>query len=94
MSSWYEEFKDEGPFAEDTEALVKYLRRVVLEERDLDKAVSVVKWVGWLIGQSEHDREGDGDDGQNEDAWRRALTVVQDGVQSAIKERGLGMVDF
>lgn len=94
MSSWYQEFRDEGPFAEDTEALVIYLKRVVLEERDLDKAVSVVKWVAWLIRQSEHDREGDGNHGQNEDAWCRALKMVQDGVQSAVKERGLGMVDF
>ncbi|KAL9580582.1 MAG: hypothetical protein Q9212_004412 [Teloschistes hypoglaucus] len=32
MSAWVDEFRDEAPFEEDVEALVKYLQRVVREE--------------------------------------------------------------
>jgi DNA repair protein REV1 len=51
ISAWYGEFVDDGPYGEDVDALVKYLKRVVLEERDLNKAVAVVKWLGWVVNQ-------------------------------------------
>ncbi|KAL1970083.1 hypothetical protein VTN77DRAFT_6488 [Rasamsonia byssochlamydoides] len=49
VGAWYSAFAAEGPFVEDVTALARYLRRVVLEERDIDKAVSVANWLGWLI---------------------------------------------
>jgi DNA repair protein REV1 len=94
MSAWYEEFKDDGPYGEDVEALVKYLNRVVLEERDLDKAVSVVKWIGWLVAQDPDLGNRTTSNGSQEKGWTKALKDIQDGVQNAIKERGLAIVDF
>ncbi|MCJ1437943.1 deoxycytidyl transferase [Xylographa pallens] len=83
VSAWFEEFSDEEPYREDVEALVTYLRRVILDENDMAKAVSVAKWLGWLIDQS-----------PGAEYWSKSLEIVQEGVQLAVKERGLGMVDF
>ncbi|MCJ1397679.1 deoxycytidyl transferase [Xylographa trunciseda] len=83
VSAWFEEFSDEEPYREDVEALVTYLRRVILDENDMAKAVSVAKWLGWIIDQSSGAKY-----------WDKSLILVQEGVQLAVKERGLGMVDF
>jgi DNA repair protein REV1 len=62
---------------------------VVVEERDLQKAVSAVKWMGWVLeeerGEEEGSTAGDG-------AWAEALGMVKESVQSAVGERGLGRV--
>ncbi|MCJ1251643.1 deoxycytidyl transferase [Trapelia coarctata] len=83
VTSWFEEFREEEPYKEDVDALVVYLRRVIVEEKDMSKAVSVVRWLDWVIDQ------GDG-----AQFWAGALKHVQEGVQLAVKERGLGMVVF
>ncbi|KAA6413051.1 MAG: DNA repair REV1 [Lasallia pustulata] len=87
VSAWYGEFVEEGPYQEDVEALVTYLDKVVGEEKDMAKAVNVVRWLGWVIDQ------GDGY-GKGGEQWRRALTRVEDGVQGAVSNRGLGSVAF
>jgi DNA repair protein REV1 len=83
VSSWFEEFKKEEPYGEDVDALVVYLRRVFVEEKDMPKAVSVVRWLDWVIDQ-----------GNGAQYWAHALRQVQDGVQLALKDRGLGKVVF
>ena len=83
VGSWFEEFKEEEPYSEDVDALVVYLRRVIVEEKDLFKAVSVVRWLDWVIDQ-----------GGGAQYWAGALKHVQEGVQFAVKERGLGKVVF
>ncbi|KAI9875131.1 MAG: deoxycytidyl transferase [Pleopsidium flavum] len=88
ISAWYEEFVDDGPYGEDVDALVKYLRKVAVEERDLSKAVALVKWFGWVI-----DEAGTVDE-RGQAAWRNALHTVRDGVQDTIEQRGLGRVKF
>ena len=89
VKAWYGEFSDEGPYDEDVVALVKYLRDVVVEERDLGKTVAVVEWLGWLVEEGEPMLE------QNVgEAWRAALRRVEDGVQAAAGERGLGKIAF
>ncbi|KZF22377.1 DNA repair protein [Xylona heveae TC161] len=55
VSAWYAEFADEPPYEEDVAALVKYLKRVVTEERDMHKAVAVADWLAWIL----HDAKGD-----------------------------------
>ncbi|KAK4893736.1 deoxycytidyl transferase [Elasticomyces elasticus] len=87
MKAWYQEFEDEAPYEEDVLALIKYLRGVVVDERDVGKAIAVVKWVQWLLAEGEAD-------GSAKDGWSRALMQVQDGVQCAAEERGLGRLDF
>lgn len=87
VSAWHEEFMEEGPYEEDVEALVTYLDRVVEAEKDMAKAINVAKWLGWLVDQG-------GGYGRGGEQWRRALKRVEDGVQGAVKNRGLGSVAF
>ena len=85
---------NDGPFAEDVESLSKYLQRVVVDEKDIDKAVSLVNWLTWLVN--------DGRDGSSEKeglydtavTWDDALGVLRDGVRAAVEERGLPDVEF
>ncbi|KAL8956247.1 MAG: hypothetical protein Q9193_006177, partial [Seirophora villosa] len=84
MGSWVEEFQDEAPFSEDVDALVGYLKKVVKEEKDMGKAVKLVRWLRWLLEQR-------GVCGK-ESVWDAALTRIEEGVQEAVGERGLGRV--
>jgi DNA repair protein REV1 len=85
MREWVGEFADEGPYPEDVGALVKYLIKVVTEERDLNKAVEMVKWLDWVVGD-----DGDVVEGK----WDDALGRVREGIVCAARERGLGRVMF
>ncbi|CAO2652263.1 Nn.00g005460.m01.CDS01 [Neocucurbitaria sp. VM-36] len=93
MKEWVKEFADEGPYAEDVQALVKYLEKVVLEERDLSKAVGVVKWIGWVIGEQE---DWDGNEGVRfaSKEWGGALEKIRGGVKGAAGKRGLARLSF
>ena len=84
ISAWVEEFCDEEPNEEDVAALIVYLTRVVLEEKDMEKAVGVVKWLEWAVTQED----------ETEKYWRKAANEVKAGVQTAMKKRGLGTVSF
>lgn len=86
LRSWVEEYQNEEPFREDVDALIGYLKKVVKEERDMGKAVAVVKWLKWLVGD-------EGKDGKKS-VWDTALVRIEEGVQEAVKERGLGNVVF
>jgi len=93
FSSSSAEGEDLGPYEEDIEALGKYLRAVVVEEGGMGKAVAVVKWLAWVI---EEEVEMSGDRGLDEcqRAWERALEKVREDVRAAVRERGLGRVEF
>lgn len=95
VGAWYAAFAREGPFVEDVTALAKYVRRVVLEERDIDKAVSVANWLGWMIQDNagKIDNKEETAPGESQ-SWDEALKTVQDSVNDALKERGLPPVDF
>ncbi|PNS16148.1 DNA repair protein rev1 [Sphaceloma murrayae] len=91
IRNWVREFGDEDPFDEDVKALVEYLGQVIKEERDMDKAVRVVKWLGYVVDtESEGKWEGD----EMKDRWGVVLGKVKQGVQAAVQERGLGSVDW
>ena len=83
ISAWFDEFREDGPFAEDADVLVTYLQKVVLEEQDMEKAVSVAKWLGWVV-----------DEGDAKRSWTETLKKVRNGVQDAVRKRGLGRVEF
>jgi DNA repair protein REV1 len=87
LSAWHQEFAADGPHPEDVAAMERYLRRVVLDERDVGKVVGVVKWISWLLDESPDD-----DDGKR--AWEKALEGIKEEVQDAIKERGIGRVEL
>ncbi|KAL9095402.1 MAG: hypothetical protein Q9165_002273 [Trypethelium subeluteriae] len=88
ISAWVNEFREEGPYEEDVEALNKYLRAVVVDEGDMDKAMSVVGWLQWVL-EAEGDQQG-----KMAGEWRSALETVKDAVQTAVQARGLGKVQF
>ncbi|KAF1963840.1 DNA repair protein [Byssothecium circinans] len=89
MKEWTREFGEEGPYTEDVDALAKYLARVVCEEKDMGKAVGVVKWLEWVVGEF-----GDEVEGFEKKRWGDAVGRVKEGVCGAVRERGLGAVRF
>jgi DNA repair protein REV1 len=65
----------------------RYLRRVILDERDMGKVVGVVRWIRWLIDESDEDNEGT-------EQWVQALEGIKEKVHAAVKERGLGRMEL
>lgn len=93
ISAWFEEFKEEGAYVEDVNALIRYLKRVVDEEGDMDKAVRCVSWLGHVVDQGEAAYAGK-EVGQGQEGWKVALERVREGVQEGIKGRGVAPVEF
>ncbi|POS87207.1 hypothetical protein EPUL_001677, partial [Erysiphe pulchra] len=94
-SAWYEECAADGPHPEDVAAMVRYLRRVVLDERDMAKVVGLIRWLGYLIAEGRScNNEGDNSysceskENSSWNAWKLALSTIKDSVQSAVQERG------
>ncbi|KAI6250284.1 DNA repair protein rev1 [Erysiphe necator] len=90
-SAWYYECASDGPHPEDVAAMVRYLRRVVLDERDMAKVVGLIRWLDYLI------TEGicsDGIESSGRQAWISAHNTIKDSIQSAVQERGLGKLEF
>ncbi|KAH8814940.1 hypothetical protein F5884DRAFT_666643 [Xylogone sp. PMI_703] len=88
ISAWHKEFAGEGPHPDDVAAMGRYLRRVVLEEKNMDKVVGVVKWIEWLIEEMDDEKGRDAKDGKT--AWSQAFQEIKSKVQAAVEERGLG----
>lgn len=87
MRDWVLEFEDEGPYPEDVDALSAYLARLVAEEGDMRKAVGVVKWLEYVVGDLGSEAEG-------REKWEDAVERVKAGVTRAARQRGLGVVNF
>ena len=85
MTAWYDEFSDEGPYQEDVDVLVDYLHKVVTNECDMDKAVSVAKWLQWVIDEGGSSRDM---------RWIDALGKIRQGLQESIRDRGLGQIEL
>jgi DNA repair protein REV1 len=68
----------------------RYLRRVILEERDLSKVVGVVKWLSYLLREAQGDPIAE----QGMGEWKRALEEIQGAIQDAVRERGLGLLNL
>ncbi|RMZ83294.1 hypothetical protein DV738_g1346, partial [Chaetothyriales sp. CBS 135597] len=79
MTAWVREFSEqdgEGPYEEDVAALATYLERVILEERNMDKAVSLVKWLQHVVDmQSFQSLRRSNDSGS---AGRSGLSIVKE----------------
>ncbi|KAK4033136.1 hypothetical protein C8A01DRAFT_40423 [Parachaetomium inaequale] len=83
---WHEATQDEGPHRADVEVFERYVARVVAEERDMEKARVLVRWLGWVVEE--------GVEGAGRESWREAVGAVKRAVQGAMGERGLGEMDF
>lgn len=95
VASWHSAFANDGPFREDVEALARYLHRVVVDEKDVDKAVSVVNWLAWLVddGRAENQRVEESSS-QSAVSWDDVLEILRSDVRNAVLERGLPPVEF
>jgi len=89
ITAWCEEFREDGPYKEDLAALGVYLAKVVEEEKDMAKAVAMVKWLIWVVEEAV-DAGGKMDQAK----WEKAVEKIKDEVQAAVKRRGLGRVEF
>ncbi|KKZ64854.1 DNA repair protein REV1 [[Emmonsia] crescens] len=110
LDEWYGAFETEPPYEEDVAALAKYLKRVVLEEKDIAKAVAVVGWLAWLIGSTTPEELLPDQSGSStevgtcasttikkieaREAWVGALRSLRDNISDAVQERGLPPVEF
>jgi DNA repair protein REV1 len=101
VGAWHSAFATDGPYGEDVEVLCVYLRRVIAEEKDIDKAVSVVRWLMWLVSEDslsrnvvENQTPPSGQSKQGVVTWQRAVGEMQHSVQTALEMRGLPPVDF
>ena len=86
LRSWFEGTKKGGPHRGDVEVFEKYLRRVIEEERDMEKARNLVRWLGWTVEEAA--------DGVGKLEWRKAMDSVKEAAQEAMKARGLGPMDL
>jgi len=85
ISTWFQEFKEEGPAEEDVDLLGAYLRKVVLIEKDVRKAEAVVKWFMWCCQDVE---------GPALDEWWAAGQKLGKHVNEACSQRGMAKVNF
>ncbi|KAK0733414.1 hypothetical protein B0T26DRAFT_745454 [Lasiosphaeria miniovina] len=86
LGAWHKATQKEGPHREDVEVLEKYLGRVIVEERDMEKVRKLVRWLEVTIE--------DGSDGRGKQAWAGALASIKRAIQGAMKARGLAPMDF
>lgn len=87
LNVWHKETNAEGPHRKDVEILEKYLARVVLEERDMDKVTKLVRWLDYIVEEAESDSHGKSN-------WRGVVQGVKTEVQKAVKQRGMGPLDI
>lgn len=87
LDAWHLDTRDEGPHRRDVIVLEKYLTRVIGEERDMEKATKIVRWLDLVVVQ-------DGRPGKGQDAWYKTMAGIKDVVQTAVKKRGLGPLDL
>ncbi|KAI5920067.1 impB/mucB/samB family protein [Camillea tinctor] len=87
LKVWYSETQDDGPHRRDVEMFEKYLVKVVLEEKDMDKAAKLVRWLDFLIDEDEAESRG-------KEAWQGAVKGIKEEVQKAVQSRGLGLLDM
>lgn len=90
LSAWHLEFVEEGPHVDDVAAMERYLRRVVLEEKDMSKAAGVAKWLAYLISESDSEPAA----AKGMAAWKEALDGIRETIRGAVRERGLGDLDL
>lgn len=93
ISAWYSTFTTDGPYGDDVESLCTYLRRVVAEEKDVEKAVSVVRWLMWLVEQTGQEAPPAPTD-EDVVSWADAIKTMQQSVQGALEAKGLDAVNF
>ncbi|KAJ5924187.1 hypothetical protein N7466_008374 [Penicillium verhagenii] len=98
VGEWHSAFASHGPYSEDVGLLCDYLGRVVVDEKDIEKAVSVVRWLMWLVGEDNLGRAPIENQTprseQGLQTWTEAIETLQTCVHTALEARGLPPADF
>ncbi|KAL1841289.1 hypothetical protein VTJ49DRAFT_7234 [Mycothermus thermophilus] len=96
VGAWHGATRDEGPHTADVDVFARYVGRVVVEERDMEKARALVRWLEWVVEEEGGTEEGQsgGGGGAGKRAWKEAVERVKDAVQEGMKVRGLGRMEF
>lgn len=92
IDDWFQEFASDGPYEEDIDVLVDYLRKVIQEEQNMAKAIALGKWLARVVEAAEMDSES-AEHAKGIKRWQYTLEKVREGIQAAVKGRGLGKVD-
>ena len=87
LDAWHSETRKDGPHRRDIDVLEKFVVRVVQEERNLEKATKIVKWLDIVVEQ-------DGVDGKGRQIWRRLVAGLKDAIQALVKERGMAPLNL
>ncbi|UKZ66711.1 uncharacterized protein TrAtP1_007882 [Trichoderma atroviride] len=82
VDAWHSQTRKAGPHKRDVDVLERYLVKVIKEERDLSKAVALIKWLSVVVDQ-------DGVDSRGRRAWKLAVSGIKVAMQAAVEERGL-----
>ncbi|OTA01955.1 REV1 deoxycytidyl transferase involved in DNA translesion synthesis [Trichoderma parareesei] len=82
VDAWHAQTRKAGPHKRDVDVLERYLVKVIKEERDLSKAVILIKWLDVVVDQ-------DGVDSRGRRAWKLAVNGIKAAMQAAVEERGL-----
>ncbi|TGJ85078.1 hypothetical protein E0Z10_g3680 [Xylaria hypoxylon] len=88
LSVWHRGTSSDGPHQRDVEVFVKYLIEVVVEEKDMDKAQKLVRWLDFLIDEDEPSEH------PGKATWRAVVRDIKQEVQKAVHSRGLGPLDI
>ncbi|KAK4226137.1 DNA repair protein rev1 [Podospora fimiseda] len=83
IKEWFRTTKEEGPNKDDVEGFGLYLKRVVTEERNMEKVRRLVKFLEVMVDE---DEEGNG--------WGDVLESIKEAVQDGMGERGLSRMEF
>ncbi|KAL7820067.1 hypothetical protein V8C26DRAFT_394262 [Trichoderma gracile] len=82
IDAWHAQTRKAGPHKRDVDVLERYLVKVIKEERDLSKAVTLIKWLDVVVDQ-------DGVDSRGRRAWKLVVNGIKTTMQAAVEERGL-----
>ncbi|KAL6886607.1 hypothetical protein HDV57DRAFT_394872 [Trichoderma longibrachiatum] len=82
MDAWHAQTRKAGPHKRDVDVLERYLVKVIKEERDLSKAVTLIKWLDVVVDQDSVESRG-------RRAWKLAVNGIKATMQAAVEERGL-----
>ncbi|KAF4455054.1 DNA repair protein REV1 [Fusarium austroafricanum] len=87
LDAWHADTRKLGPHRRDIEVLEQFLVKVIQEERDLEKATKLVKWLDVIVEQ-------DGRKGRGQEIWRRSVEGIKGIVQDVVKQRGMAPLKF
>ncbi|KAF3941579.1 hypothetical protein ABW19_dt0206778 [Dactylella cylindrospora] len=83
ITTWHNSARMEGPHIDDVEDVASWLRSVVRDDKDVEKAVNVVKWFEWVVGEAEGHEE-----------WKVAVEMCRIGVKEESEKRGLRGIEI